>query len=151
MVESLQTRVARFFFNFFPATRRTGMKIMYISSDWREIRIKLPFNWKTKNYHRTMFGGSMFGATDPVYLVMLTKILGDNYVVWDKSALIRYKKPAKTNLYATFIVEQREINSILETLTTQQKVDRTYNIDLMDTEGTVYASVEKTLHIKKKN
>ncbi len=124
------------------------MKLKYISSDWLNIKIKLPFNWKTKNYHGTMFGGSMFGAIDPVYLVMLTKILGKSYMVWDKSALIRYKKPAKTALFANFVLDQEEINSILQILQSKNKVERVYNIDLMDKEGTVYASIEKTLHIR---
>lgn len=151
MAESAETRIARFFFNFFPAVRRTSMRIIYIAKDWRHVKIKLPFNWKTKNYHRTMFGGSMFAATDPVYLVMLTKILGPEYIVWDKAACIRYKKPAKTTLYADFKLNQLETNKILEILSQQEKVDRLYQIDLIDKQATVYATVEKTLHIRKRN
>lgn len=70
MSESFKTRLMRWGFNFFPAYRRTGARITYVSADWQEVRISLPLNWKTKNYVGTIFGGSMYGAVDPVYMVM---------------------------------------------------------------------------------
>lgn len=148
MPESRQTRIARWLFNLFPATRRTSMRILYIASDWMEVKIKLPYNWKTKNYHGTMFGGSMYAAIDSPYLVMLTKVLGDGYMVWDKSATIRFRKPAKTHLYATFLIDQQEIDTIRTILLEKDKVDRVYPIELKDNKDVVYASFEKTLHIK---
>lgn len=62
MTESLRTRIERFGFNFFPAYRRTGARITYIRADWREVRIRLPLNWRTRNYVGTIFGGSMFAG-----------------------------------------------------------------------------------------
>ncbi len=59
MSESLRTRLERLGFNFFPAYRRTGARITYIRADWREVRIKLPLSWRTRNYVGTIFGGSM--------------------------------------------------------------------------------------------
>lgn len=93
MVESLRTKISRWGFNFFPAYRGTGARITYIASDWREVRIKLPLNWRTRNYVGTIYGGSMYGAADPIYMLMLIKVLGSDYVVWDKAASIRFKKP----------------------------------------------------------
>ena len=34
-------------------------------------------------------------AVDPIYMLMLLKILGPEYIVWDKSANIRFRKPGK--------------------------------------------------------
>lgn len=150
MPESSHTRMSRWVFNLFPAIRRSGMKITYIASDWMEVKIKLPLNWKTKNYHGTLFGGSMYAAIDPAYLVMLSKILGKDYMVWDKAATIRFRKPAKTTMYASFLLDDEEINIIKSTLKHQKKVDRIYKVDLTDRDGTVHASFEKTLHILKK-
>ncbi len=91
MAESLKTRLARWRFNFFPAYRGTGGRITYIAHDWREVRIKLPLSWRTRNYVGTTFGGSLYGAVDPIYMIMLIKVLGPDYVVWDKSATIQFK------------------------------------------------------------
>lgn len=58
MAESLKSRFYRWRFNFFPAYRRTGGRIFYISNDMQEVRIKLPLNWKTRNYVGSIFGGT---------------------------------------------------------------------------------------------
>lgn len=110
-------------FNFFPAYRRTGARIIYIASDFREIHIKLPLNWKTRNYVGTIFGGSMFAAVDPIYMLTFIKLLGPNYVVWDKAASIQYKRPGRSTRYAKFEVDQEELDSIREELEQKDKLD----------------------------
>jgi hypothetical protein len=55
----------RWGFNFFPAFRGTGARITYIAGDYREMRVELPLNWRTRNYVGTIFGGSLYGAVDP--------------------------------------------------------------------------------------
>lgn len=106
MAESMKTRTMRWWFNLFPAYRGTGGRVTYIRHDMREVRVKLPLNRKTRNYRGTMFGGSMYGAVDPVYMIMLIKLLGPEYSVWDKSASIRFKRPARDTLFARFFVPE---------------------------------------------
>ncbi|HEY7862904.1 MAG TPA: DUF4442 domain-containing protein, partial [Thermoanaerobaculia bacterium] len=65
MLESLRSRWMPFLFNFFPAYRGTGARMTYVSEDWREVRIRLPLSWRTRNYVGTIFGGSLYGAVDP--------------------------------------------------------------------------------------
>ena len=140
----------RWGFNFFPAYRRTGARITYISSDLREIRIKLPLNWRTRNYVGTIFGGSMFAAVDPIYMLMYIKLLGPKYVVWDKAASIQYKRPGRSTLYATFEVDQEELDAIRAELEQKDKLDRVYQVELIDEEGSVCASIEKTIYFRRK-
>ncbi len=151
MTESLKTRLARWGFNFFPAYRGTGARITYIARDWREVRIKLPFTWRTRNYVGSIFGGSMYGAVDPLYMVMLIKVLGPEYIVWDKEATIHFKQPGRTTLYATFAIDQQELQTIREELIDKPKIDRVYRVHLTDSTGNVAASVEKTIHIRRKD
>jgi acyl-coenzyme A thioesterase PaaI-like protein len=150
MAESFQSRIKRWGFNFFPVYRRTGARITYISGDWREVHIKLPLNWKTKNYVGTIFGGSMYAAVDPLYMVMFIKLLGPEYIVWDKAASIKFKQPGRSTLQAKFKIAKAELNYIRKTLKVQSKLDRTYQIELIDKDGAVCAVVEKIIHFKKK-
>ena len=150
MAESIKTRLMRWGFNFFPAYRRTGARFTYIADDFCEVRIRLPLNWKTRNYVGTIFGGSMYGAVDPVYMVMLIKLLGPDYLVWDKAATIHFRKPGRTTLYVRFTVDHGELEAIREQLTHEPKLERIYQVDLTDREGTVHATVEKTMHIRRK-
>jgi hypothetical protein len=150
MPESLRTRVQRWGFNWFPAYRGTGARITYIARDWREIRIRLPLSWRTRNYVGSIFGGSMYAGVDPIYMVMLIRNLGPDYVVWDKAASIRFRRPGRTTLHARFSIDQAELDAIRAALAQAPAADRTYTVELVDAEGVVHASVEKVIHIRHK-
>jgi acyl-coenzyme A thioesterase PaaI-like protein len=151
MPESLRTRLLRLAFNFFPAYRGTGGRITYIADDWREIRVRLPLSLRTRNYVGTIFGGSMYGAVDPIYMVMLIRALGPGYLVWDKAASIRFRRPGRTTLYARFVLDEAELGAIRAALETERAVDRTYRVELTDAAGTVHAEVEKVVHVRRKD
>jgi len=148
--QSWKSRVLRWKWNFFPALRGTGARIDYASEDMREVRVRLPLNWRTRNYVGTIYGGSMYGAVDPFYMVMLIRNLGPEYVVWDKAATIRFKKPGRTTLYARFRLDEDELDAIRRELAGKRSIDRVYTVDLTDAEGTVHASVEKVIYIAHK-
>lgn len=150
MSESLRTRLQRWGFNLFPAYRGTGGRITYIARDWRELRIRVPLGWRTRNYVGSIFGGSMFGAVDPIYMVMLIRNLGPDYLVWDKSASIRFRRPGRTTLHARFSLDDAELDAIRAALAEAPAIDRVYTIDLVDADGVVHATVEKTIHVRRK-
>jgi hypothetical protein len=149
MAESWSTRLTRWGFNWFPAYRGTGAWVTYIASDWREARIKLPLNIQTHNYVGTTFGGSMYGAVDPFYMIMLIRNLGKDYVVWDKAATIRFKKPGRATLYARFTLDQAELDAIRAELRTARSIDRVYRVDLLDAQGVVHAEIDKIIYIRR--
>ena len=122
----------------------------YIAGDFGEVRIKLQLNWKTRNYVGTIFGGSMYGAVDPIYMIMFIKLLGPKYIVWDNGATIRFMKPGRTTLYARFTVAKEEIEAIPRELSHEPALERTYHIDLVDSEGVVHVSFEKNIYIEHK-
>jgi hypothetical protein len=86
--------------------------VTYVSSDFREAHVELPLSWRTRNRVGTIFGGSLYGAVDPVYMILLMQILGPGYTVWDKAASIRFRKPGKTTLFARFLLTEEEIATI---------------------------------------
>ncbi|MEX1246739.1 MAG: DUF4442 domain-containing protein [Thermoanaerobaculia bacterium] len=139
----------RWGFNLFPAYRGTGARVTYIAADWREVRVRLPLSWRTRNYVGTTFGGSLYGAVDPMYMIMLIKILGPAYTVWDKAATIRFRKPGRSTLFARFTLEEEEIRKIRRQLETIPSIDRVYTVDLADADGVVHASVEKTIFLRR--
>jgi len=151
MPESFATKIDRLKFNFFPAYRGTGARVVYIADDYREIRVKIPLSWRTRNYVGTIYGGSMYAGIDPIYMLMLIKNLGREYVVWDKAAKIHFKRPGRETLFAEFHLRQKELDEIKSILETQRSVDRIYKVELADRSGKVHAIIEKTLYIAKKD
>ncbi len=149
MPESLRTRLERHLFNLMPAYRGTGARIRYIAADWREVRVELPLSWRTRNVVGTIFGGSIYGAVDPVYMLMLMRNLGRGYQVWDKAALIRFRRPGRGTLTARFALEAAEVEAIREALERERSVDRVYEVVLTDASGEVCARVEKTIYVRR--
>jgi acyl-coenzyme A thioesterase PaaI-like protein len=149
MAESWRTRITRWVFNFFPAWRGTGARMTYIASDWRDVRVRVPLSWRTRNYVGTIFGGSLYAAADPWYMIMLIRNLGPAYTVWDKAASIRFRKPGRSTLFARFVLEQAELDEIRRLLETEPSIDRLYAVELVDAAGTVHATVEKTIYIRR--
>jgi hypothetical protein len=149
--EDWRSRRFRWLCNLFPAFRGTGGRVTYIASDFGEIRVRIPLSWRTRNYVGTIFGGSLYGAVDPWYMILLIRRLGPEYVVWDKTATIRFRKPGRGTLHARFLMGDAEIQEIRRLLETQASIERNYTVELTDAEGVVHATVEKTIYIRKRD
>lgn len=150
MAESWRTMVMRHGLNWWPCYRGTGARVTYIAADWREVRVTIPLSWRTRNYVRTIFGGSMFGGTDPLFMLMLIHALGEEYIVWDKAASIRFRRPGTQRLHAVFRIDEEELNTIRRLAAESRSVDRVYTVELVDTSGEVCAIVERTVYIRRK-
>ena len=150
MPESFSSRLLRWKLNWFPAYRGTGARITYIADNFREVRIQVPLNWRTRNYVGSIFGGSMFGAVDPILMVMFIHLLGRDYIVWDRSATIEFKAPGRTTLDARFAIAEEELAEIRAVLEREPKLEHLYRTDLIDAEGKVCAVVEQTIYFRKK-
>ena len=80
-------------FNWSPVYRRSSGKIIGISKDMLRISIKTSYTYKNKNFVGSIFWGSMFAAVDPIPMVQLMQLLGDDYIVWDKLARNLFQTP----------------------------------------------------------
>ncbi len=147
MPESLRTSLERRAFNLWPCYFGTGARITYVASDWREVRVEIPLSYRTRNYVGTIYGGSMYGAVDPIYMIMLIRNLGRGYDVWDKAASIRFKRPGRGTLHARFSLPEAELAAIRSALEGARSVDRAYTVELADPVGRVHAVVEKTIYV----
>lgn len=150
MAESIRDRLRRWKFNLLPSYRGSGGWITYLSPDWREVKIKLPLNIWTRNYVGTTFCGSLYAAVAPFYMAMIALNLGLEYMVWDKTVTIHFKKPGQGTLYAHFKLEAADLEAIKADLEAKRSVERTYTIDLVDAAGVVHVSFEEVIYIRRK-
>jgi acyl-coenzyme A thioesterase PaaI-like protein len=148
MPESWSSRRARWAFNWFPAYRGTGARVEYIAADWLEIRVRLPLSWRTRNYVGTIFGGSLYAALDPMYMVMLMRRLGPAFIVWDKAASIRFLRPGRTTLRATFRLERETVEAIRMEAMRLGKLERDFEVNLVNDAGAIHATCIKTLYVR---
>lgn len=149
--ESFKSAIKRISFNFFPAYRRTGGRICFLSDDWKEIHVKLGLNWATKNYVGTVFGGSIYGALDPIYMVQLINTLGKDYVVWDKWASVKFIKPIKKTVFAKFLLPDELLYDISQKVASDNTYILPIDVQFEDEQGIVYAIVSKQIYIANKS
>ena len=141
----------RWLINLWPCYLGTGARLTHLSADWRTVRVKLPLSWRTKNAYGTHFGGALYAAVDPLFVLMYRKVLGREIVVWDKAASIRFRRPGRSTLFAELRVEEVELEAIRAALLEGPKVDRTYTVELRDAQGEVHAVVEKVVHFRRRD
>ena len=139
-------------FNLFPMYRRSSGKVLEISADFLYIRIKLPISYKNRNYVGSIFGGSMFAAVDPMPMIQLMQALGDEFVVWDKSAEIHFRIPAREDLYANFDFTTEEVERLKKQVIAEGEYEMVKTTQLTDVSGDrVYCEVHKRLYIAGKD
>lgn len=147
-----KAKTLKYGFNFSPMYKRSTAKITSVSDDLLNIKIKIPISYKNKNYVGTIFGGSMFSAVDPIPMVQLINILENEYIVWDKSAEIFFKIPAKENLYANFEYTADEIDKIKKQVNESGEIHITKNTQLKNKDATkIFCEVKKTMYIATKS
>ncbi|MDB1124536.1 DUF4442 domain-containing protein [Vibrio algarum] len=142
--------IVKFALNIWPPFWGAGIKILYISEDFRNVKIRLKLRWWNKNANRTQYGGSIFSLTDPVYALMLMGILGERYFVWDKEASINFIKRGNTDLHAEFLISQDVLDDIIEKTAGGEKSFPEFMIFVKDTHGQVVSEVQRKLYVRKK-
>jgi Domain of unknown function (DUF4442) len=136
--------------NLWPPFLGMGIRIRHIAPDMKAVDVEMKLRFWNANYVGTHFGGSLFAMTDPFYMLMLMANLGQDYIVWDKAATIRYKKPGRGTVRAEFRLSDSEIDDIREKLKTLPKYEPVFSVEVKDEAGVVIAEVEKVLHVRKK-
>jgi acyl-coenzyme A thioesterase PaaI-like protein len=149
--ETWATRLARWRLNLFPCYWGTGASVTFIAGDWHEVRVRLPLTWRTRNVVGTIFGGSLYGAVDPLYMLMFMHLLGPKYVVWDEAAAIRFLKAGRSPLGATFTVSPAQVTQLRADLAHESPLRRTFQVCLVDSAGAVHVEVDKTLYFRRRD
>jgi hypothetical protein len=136
--------------NLWPPFVGAGIRVKRIALDWREVDVEMKLRRWNRNYVGTHYGGSLYSLTDPFYMLMLIENLGRDYIVWDKSANIRFRRPGQGTVRADFRLSHEQIQEIRRALETEEKIDRTFAVEVKDESGTVIAEVQKVIHVKRK-
>ena len=133
--------------NVWPPLLGAGIRVRWRSNRQVDVEMKLhPWN---RNYVGTHYGGSLYSMTDPFYMLMLMENLGRDYVVWDKAASIRFRKPGKGKVRAEFRLNDDQLDDIRSKLTAHEKYEPTFLVEVKDESGDVVAEVQKVLHVRR--
>jgi Domain of unknown function (DUF4442) len=146
---SLKQRLMLRLINYWPPLAAAGIHVRW-GADMKSADVTMKLRPWNRNFVGTHYGGSLYSMCDPFYMLMLMKNLGPEYIVWDKAASIRFRKPGKGTVRAEFRITDAQLDDIREQLQTLPKYEPTFAAEVKSESGEVVAEVQKTLHTRKK-
>lgn len=150
MMEKLSPRKLKLLLNLYGPYLGAGVKIEHISDDFEEIHVALKLRWYNKNAVGTHFGGSLYSMVDPHLMLMMMKQLGNEYIVWDKSASIDFVRPGRGKVTAVITITTETIQTVKEQVDTKGKDTPEFTIKVVDEKQKLVARIRKTLYVRRK-
>lgn len=133
----------------YPPYLGAGVRVK-ASPDLRTFEVRMKLRFWNRNYVRTHFGGSLYTMCDPFFMLILFNALGKGYIVWDKEATIRFRRPGRGTVRATFHIPPERVAEIKAAADAQGKVEPVFKAQVLDDRGEVVAEVEKLLYVRRK-
>ncbi|GLQ33452.1 DUF4442 domain-containing protein [Litoribrevibacter albus] len=140
----------RRFVNVWPPFVGAGISLEQLAEDFSEATVAMKLKFTNTNYVGVHFGGSLYSMCDPFYMLLIMNRIGKDYIVWDKAAEIEFKRPGKGTVRAHFKVDEAMLEDIRTHTENGDRYFPVYEVDILDEQGEVVATVKKTLYIKKK-
>ena len=134
----------------YPPYLGAGIRVTHVARDLRAIDVQMRLTWWNRNYVGTHFGGSLYSMIDPFYMLMLMENLGRDYIVWDKSASIRFKRPGRGKVFARFRLSGEQIDAVRSAVERDGRATPSFGVDITDAQGEVVAQVDKVLSVRRK-
>lgn len=121
---------------------------------FRGIEVKINRSIFTTNLGNSIFGGTIFAASDPFYALLFGQILrtkGYKISVWLKSAQIQYLKPARTDSYFILEITEGMVQEALDAINASGKFVKAFPIDIKDKSGEIIATVQNEIYVRDLN
>lgn len=141
----------KFVLNIFPPLLFNRIVLKEISDDYMEMKVVLRKALFNINFHKTIFGGSIFSACDPYFPTMYYHIFtnkGRKLIIWLKSAEIQYLKPADSTLKLHFKITKDEIKLAEKTLNEKGKFEIWHTIEAINKKSVVCARAKMQVYLR---
>lgn len=118
---------------------------------FRGVDVKINKSLFNKNYNGSIFGGTIYAATDPFYALLFDQLLrreGFKVRVWLKSASIQYLKPGHGDLFFTITVTDDMLNEAIAAMNTTGKFVKAYPMEITNAAGELCATVMNEIYVR---
>jgi len=136
--------------NLYPPYLGAGIKVTYISEDWKELHVSMSLRWFNRNAVGTHFGGSLYSMIDPHLMLLLMQLLGKEYLVWDKSADIEFVKAIKKKVTSVLKVSNEDLKIIRRSTINGEKYFSNFIVEIRDEDDDLVAKIKKTIYVRRK-
>lgn len=115
------------------------------------VDVKISNSFFNRNYNGSIFGGTIYAATDPFYAILFDQLMqrkGYKVRVWLKSGYIQYLKPGLTSLYFTIKITDEMIAEAEQTIKANGKFVKTYPLELFNKNGELCATALNEVYLR---
>ena len=147
----LRRKTLQFILNIFPPLFFNRIILKKVSEDYTYMKVKIRRSILNINFHKTIFGGSIFSACDPYFPTMYYNIFEQKnrkLEIWLKSANIKYKRPATTHLFLEFKILGDDIQTAESELNINGKYEKWHKVEAINTKGIVCAEAEMLVYLR---
>ena len=137
--------------NWYPPYIGAGIKLKKVNQEKTRMEVELRKTWFNKNLFGTHFGGSLYSMCDPFYVFIVHNYLGRGYVVWDKSAEIKFIKPGTGKVSAIFEVSQEKLLQLKGEVDSAGKLTVIFETAITNESDELVAKVRKEIYMRKKS
>lgn len=136
---------------FYPPLLFQRIWVQKFAKDFTGVEVKIFKSFLNTNYNRSIFGGTIFSASDPFYALLFDQVLrrrGYKTRVWLKSADIKYLKPGRSALYFKIILTENDILDAENVLKTVGKYVKSFPLEICNDKGELCATVNNEVYIR---
>lgn len=127
-----------------------GVKVETFAEDGSRVVTSHTPRLLTRNAVNTAFGGTVQSMTDPFFMLMAMQRLGSGYNVWDVEANVVFRKPGRSRIVADMRTDDATFDMIREQTADGSKYLHWFEVDVVDEEGDVVATVRRKVYFRKK-
>ena len=139
--------------NVYPPLLFQRIWVKRFHKDFLGVDVKISNSVLNRNYNGSIFGGTIYAATDPFYAILFDQLMrrkGYKCRVWLKSASIQYLKPGLTSLYFTIKITDAMIAEAEQALNEHGKFVKAYPMELYNKKGELCATVSNEVYLRLK-
>ena len=136
---------------FYPPLFFQRIWVIKFNKGFTGVHVKISKSILNRNFNHTIFGGTIFSASDPFFAILFDQILrrkGLKCRVWLKSAEIKYLKPGASNLYFSISISEEQIMEAKTALEMTGKFVNAYTMNIVNSEGVLCATVINEIYIR---
>lgn len=85
----------------FPPFLMMRVKVLYLSPDWREVRLRLPLTALSRNMGGSMFGGNQASLADPIPALACARLF-PGHSVWTRALSLDFRREGRSDLELRF-------------------------------------------------
>ena len=123
------------------------IKVLEISAGWRNVRILLPLNSRSRNPGGVMFGGYQAALADPIAALACARVF-PGYSVWTRAMSISFDHGGNSDLEMRFALTAEQEQSVRMQLDGEGRSTPTFEYGYIRKDGVCCTVIRNTVAIR---